>query len=280
MNQAVRITGATRLYAIIGDPIAQVRSPEVFSERFAAKGLDAVLIPAHVPVGSFDAIVPALLRLGNLDGVLVTVPFKARMVSFAERLGPTAKTVGAVNALRREADGSWTGDMFDGIGFVRGAEGKGERIRDRRVALFGAGGAGSAIACALADAGVRSIDIIDTDAAKARILVEKLKRAFPGCALVMANRMPHGADMVVNASPVGMRPDDGLPSEIGPLDPATLVGDVVITASPTPLIRHAMQFGCHWVDGRDMHGGQVDAITAFFASALRTSSAERVTPSK
>jgi len=279
MNRALRITGATRLYAIIGDPIAQVRSPEVFSERFAAKGIDAVLIPVHVSASFFDAIVPALLKLGNLDGVLVTVPFKARMVTFAERLGPTARTVGAVNALRHEADGSWTGDMFDGIGFVRGAEGKGERIRDRRVALFGAGGAGSAIACALAEAGVKSIDIIDTDSAKARILVGKLQRAFPGCALAAANRMPHGADMVVNASPVGMRPDDGLPSEIGLLDPTTLVGDVVITPAPTPLIRHAMQFGCHWVDGRDMHGGQVDAITAFFASAVPTSSAGRVSPS-
>ena len=78
-----RITGATRLYAIIGDPIAQVRSPEVFTERFAAAGMDAVLVPVHVPRDRFDAIVPALMALGNLDGLLVTVPFKARMVPFA-----------------------------------------------------------------------------------------------------------------------------------------------------------------------------------------------------
>ena len=279
MSHALRITGATRLYAIIGDPIEQVRSPETFSERFAAAGIDAVLVPAHVPARAFDAIVPALLKLSNLDGVLVTIPFKARMVTFAERLGATAKTVGAVNALRREADGSWSGDMFDGIGFVRGAERKGERIRDRRVALFGAGGAGSAIACALADAGVRSIDIIDTDAPKAKALVEKLKRTFPQCELAAVSGMPANVDTVVNASPIGMRPDDGLPGEIGPLHPDTLVGDVVITVTPTPLIRRAMQSGCRWVDGRDMHGGQADAITAFFASASRAASAERVPPS-
>jgi shikimate dehydrogenase len=279
MSQALKITGATRLYAIIGDPIAQVRSPETFSERFATTGIDAVLVPAHVPADSFDTIVPALLKLGNLDGVLITIPFKTRMVAFAQRLGVTAKTVGAVNALRREADGSWTGDMFDGIGFVRGAELKGERIRDRRVVLFGAGGAGSAIACALAGAGVKSIDLIDTDATKAKALVDKLKRAFPECASTAANRVPHNIDMVVNASPVGMRPDDGLPSDIGTLDPSTLVGDVVITPTPTPIIRHAMQFGCHWVDGRDMHGGQIDAITAFFASASRAGVGERASSS-
>ena len=125
-------TGATRLYAIIGDPIAQVRSPEVFTERFAAAGIDAVLVPAHVPAERFDAIVPALMALGNLDGLLVTVPFKARMASLRKRLGcDGADCIGAVNALRREADGTWTGDMFDGAGFVRGARAQGRSaLRD------------------------------------------------------------------------------------------------------------------------------------------------------
>ena len=264
MTGGVRISGATRLYAIIGDPIAQVRSPETFSERFAAAGVDAVLVPLHVPAATFDVIVPGLLGLSNLDGLLVTVPFKARMSSFATRLGTTAKTVGAVNALRREADGSWSADMFDGVGFVRGAERKGERIRGRRVVLFGAGGAGSAIACALADAGVKSIDIIDTEPLKANSLVEKLQRPFPECALSAVDGMPREFDMVVNASPVGMRPDDGLPGEIGALDSDVLVGDVVITAAPTPIVQHAMRFGCRWVDGRDMHGGQIDALMRFF----------------
>jgi shikimate dehydrogenase len=276
MTGVIKITGTTRLYAIIGDPIAQVRSPEVFTERFAAAGINAVLIPAHVPADRFDAIVPALLALANLDGALVTVPFKPRMVAFASRLGATAKCIGALNAMRREADGSWTGDMFDGIGFVRGAERKGERIRGRRVALFGAGGAGSAIACALADAAVQSIDIIDTNAPRAEALVEKLTTVFPECALAAATRLRNDVDMVVNASPVGMRLGDGMPGEIGPLDAGTLVGDVVITEAPTALIRHAVRSGCHWIDGRDMHGGQVDALMTFFASASRGENNQRV----
>jgi len=279
MSHATKITGATRLYAIVGDPIAQVRSPEVFTERFAANGVDAVLVPAHVPAERFDTIIPALLALGNLDGVLVTVPFKARMAAFAQHLGATATAIGAVNALRRDEDGSWTGDMFDGIGFVRGAQAKGARLRDRRVALFGAGGAGSAIACALADAGVASIDVIDTDAPKATALVDKLKSAFPGCALAAGKGVREGSegiDMVVNASPVGMRPDDGLPGSIGALDPDTLVGDVVIAPTPTALIRHAVRCGCPWVDGRDMHGGQVEALIAFFGLASRTEARARV----
>lgn len=280
MTQSVKIGGATRLYAIIGDPIAQVRSPEVFTERFGESGVDAVMIPVHVPADRFDAIAPALLALGNLDGVLVTVPFKARMAPLATRVGTTASTIGAVNALRREADGSWTGDMFDGVGFVRGAERKGQRIAGRRVALFGAGGAGSAIACALADAGVRSIDIIDPDARKASMLVDALARAFPDAAFAVANAIRDSTDMIVNASPVGMRPDDGLPGEIGRLDAGTLVGDVVITSTPTALIRHAMQCGCAWVDGRDMHAGQVDTLLAFFAAASQAANVKSARPSQ
>ena len=128
---------------------------------------------------------PGSWALGNLDGLLVTVPFKARMFPFASRVGPAAQIVAAINALRKEGDGSWTGDMFDGAGFVRANERKGHEIRGRRVLLFGAGGAGSAIACALADAGVRSIAIVDVDGARAESLAEP-------CAVRSrhANRMP------------------------------------------------------------------------------------------
>ncbi|MGE5168918.1 MAG: shikimate dehydrogenase family protein [Rudaea sp.] len=273
MTQGPNITGATRLYAIIGDPIAQVRSPEVFTQRFAEQAIDAVMVPVHVPADHFDTIAPALLAVGNLDGVLVTIPFKARMAAYAARIGATGTTIGAVNALRREGDGSWTGDMFDGVGFVRGAERKAQRIRGRRVVLFGAGGAGSAIACELAQGDVESIDIIDTDASKATHLAATLTRAFPQCTFVTASALRDDIDMIVNASPVGMRPDDGMPGVIGRLHPGILVGDVVITPTPTALIRHAMQAGCPWVDGRDMHAGQVDALLAFFAATSRAANA-------
>src|SRR4051794_2800246 len=100
MSDDVKINGAMRLYPIIGDPIAQVRSPETITEAFAAKGMNAICIPAHVPADRFDMIIPALLAWGNVDGVLVTVPFKARMLAFADRLGKAAKTIAALNALR------------------------------------------------------------------------------------------------------------------------------------------------------------------------------------
>ena len=266
MVDTLHISGKTRLYAIIGDPIAQVRSPEVFTARFVAAGIDAVLVPIHVPADRFDAIVPALLALGNLDGVLVTVPFKARMVPLATRLGETSQVVNAINALRRESDGSWTGDMFDGKGFVNGARRKGVRMEGRSVLLFGAGGAGSAVACALAEEGVRAIHIVDPLRERSASLIMRLQRAFPECAFGTRNRNDSAFDMVVNASPVGMSPEDGLPGEIGALRAGTIVGDVVITEHPTALIRHGGAHGCICITGRDMHSGQVDALMAFFGA--------------
>lgn len=268
MTGSLKITGATRLYAIVGDPVVQVRSPEVYTPRFAAAGMNAVLVPAQVRPENFDTVIPALMALGNLDGLLVTAPFKSRMLPFADRLGAAATCIGAVNALRREADGSWSGDMFDGAGFVRGIEAKGERLRGRRVLMYGAGGAGSAIACALAGAGVSSIRIVNPDPARTDALVAAMREAFPACD-VAAAVMPVDADMIVNASPVGMRPDDGMPGDIGALAPDTLVGDVVVSEAPTALIRHAIRYGCRWTNGHDMHSGQIEALMRFFAPGAK-----------
>lgn len=267
----IRIDGRTRLYGILGNPIAQVRSPETFSDAFAAGGLNAVMLPLHVLPEHFDATVRGLMALGNLDGLLVTVPYKARMVGYATRVGDTARVIGAVNALRREADGSWSADIFDGAGFVNGALRQGHVLAGRRVALFGAGGAGSAIACNLAAAGVASIAIVDPVAARAHALAAALGGAYPSCAAVAADAAPPESTMVVNASTVGMKPGDGLPGPIGPLAAGTLVGDVINTDARTPMVALAERYGCPVVRGRDMHAGQGEALLAFFAAATRAS---------
>src|SRR5581483_1533803 len=123
----------------------------------------------------------------------------------------------------------------------------------------GAGGAGSAIACALAEAGVASIAIVEPDRGRVEALISRLRTAFPACRFTHAQRGEGDFGLIVNASPVGMKLDDGLPGEIPPLRPNTLVGDVVLRETPSALIRQAIQRGCPHVTGRDMHAGQVEA---------------------
>jgi len=257
------IDGATRLYCIVGDPVAQTGSPRMFTQRFEALGLNAVLVPFHVPAAQFEPAMRGIMGLANLDGIILTVPFKARVLPFVDKLSPTAQTVGAANALRREPGGSWAGDMFDGRGMVRAIEAGGHSVKGRNALLIGAGGAGSAIACAAAEAGVATLTIADIDADKARALAARVAAAFPSCKLSAGPAMITEHDLLINASPVGMRDGDGLPATIGNLDPQVIVADVVLK-DETPLLRHAASCGCAIVRGRAMMENQLDEMLKFF----------------
>ena len=266
MSAVSRIDGATRVFGIIGDPVAQVRAPEVMNSRFASAGLNAVLVPLHVRPERFDETVRGLLALGNLDGLVVTVPYKARILPFLDRVLPAGRDIGAVNALRREPDGSWTGDNFDGRGFIRGLRARGHEVAGRCVMLLGAGGAGSAVAFALAEAGAAAIAIHDIDRKKAESLVARLHNA---CACDARVAPPAtGCDMLVNATPVGMdgaSPDAGrLPAAFDRLDPGLLVVDIVMEPEVTPLLALARACGCQVMGGRAMLEGQADELARFF----------------
>lgn len=257
------VDGATRLYGIIGDPIAQVGSPRLYTERFRAAGRNAILVPLHVLPERFEEAVRGLKALANLDGLVITVPYKARIVPFVDRLRSMGEMVGAINVMRRDGDSRWTGDMFDGRGLLKAVRTEGHAVEGRRVMLIGAGGVGSAIAVALAEAGVAAITIFDVERTRAAALAERVARAFPACGTVVSEAVAKGHDMIVNASPVGMAAGDGLPAPLGRFDPGTLAFDVVVKSEPTPFMRHARSFGCATLGGYAMMVGQIDAALAF-----------------
>jgi shikimate dehydrogenase len=258
------VNGATRLYGIIGDPIEQVKSPEAFTARFRAAGLNALLIPLHVKPESFDESVQVLKKLANLHGLIATLPYKARVLAYVDRVLPTGRRVGAINAMRRDADGQWSADMFDGKGFLAGIRAAGAEPKGKRVLLLGAGGAGSAIADALAEAGARSITVFDQDRERARALSGKIREQHPAAACMVGEPAVADYDMLVNATPVGMSPGDGLPVELGPLPARLFVADIVPRAEGTLLLERARQSGCGTMAGRAMVDGQLEEIARFF----------------
>ncbi|QCI64138.1 shikimate dehydrogenase family protein [Phreatobacter stygius] len=264
LNRQVLIDGATRLYAIIGDPIAQVKSPGVFNPRFAAAGLNTVKIPVHVRPERFEETVRGLMAIGNLDGMMVTVPYKARVIPLLDRVLPMAAKVGAVNAIRREPDGSWTGDMFDGRGLVRGLHERDIRLDGRRIMLIGAGGGGSAVAIAVADAGAAALTIFDVDPAKAEALAARAAKAYPACAVRAGAPAIDGHDMLINATPIGMAPGDGFPAPLDGLTADMLVVDIIMKPEVTPLLAHARSLGCVAFGGRVMLEGQAEEVARFF----------------
>jgi shikimate dehydrogenase len=258
------VDGATRLYGIIGDPIVQVKSPEVMTARFRAARRNAILVPLHVPQDRFEPCLAGLKALANLDGLIVTVPYKSRVLSFVDRVLPTGVQVGAVNALRRDADGKWSGDMFDGRGLVLGMRKEGYEVKGRTVMQLGAGGAGSAVAVAFAEAGCRALTLYDIDAGKAADLAKRVAKAYPACKVTIGAPRLDGCDTLVNATPVGMAPGDGLPADLGPIDPRVLVVDIIMKPPLTSLLRHAQACGCRTLGGRHMLEGQAEEVAKFF----------------
>ena len=142
----------TLLFGILGDPIDQARSPEVFNELFRQRGVDAVMAPMRVGVGKFEAALAGLRAVENVAGLVVTVPHKSAAARLMKKGSQRAALAIAANALR-PCKGGWEGDLFDGEGFVRGMAAEGKSVGGARCAIVGSGGAGAAIAFALLEAG-------------------------------------------------------------------------------------------------------------------------------
>jgi len=261
------ISGATRLFAILGDPIVQVRSPEMITAEFRARGMDAILIPVHAPADRFEAVLCGLMAMGNLDGMILTIPFKATVVRHLDHIGAQARIVGAVNAAVRLPDGRWSGEIFDGIGCVAGITGAGHSFAGKRVHLIGAGGAGSAIGVAVAFERPALIRIFDPDANRAADLCARIARVDPGVITEVAPPDPKATDFILNASPVGMLGHGGNPVGTDDFPARVVVFDAIVKPEETPLLAAARRAGCATVGGRMMMRGQIARIVDFFCGA-------------
>lgn len=262
-----RIDGATRIYAIIGDPIAQARSPVIYNARLAEAGRNAVLVPWHAKPPEFEAAIGGLMRTSNVDGIIVTYPYKQNALRFADSIGIRSQQVGATNAMRREADGRWLADMFDGIGCVRAIAASGRQIAGARVWLIGAGGAGSAIAFALADAGVAGLYVTDLLPERSRSVALAVSSAYSACRVAAEPAPLDRIDILINATPVGLADGDVMPMKADRIPAGMTVVDIVPRKSDTPLLALAKSCGARTVAGGDMVEGQVGAVLDFFAHA-------------
>ena len=174
------LSGETRVYAIIGDPISQVGSPGLFNSAFRNRNSRAVLAPFHVAPDQLPDIMAAFRATRNFDGLVVTVPHKIAIADLVDELGPMARRIGAVNAIRKNADGQLLGENFDGLGFIRGLENRGHYLRGKKVLVIGAGGAGSAVCHAILDEKPSSLGIFDTDTVRLQALVTSLNAVGEG----------------------------------------------------------------------------------------------------
>ena len=262
-DSALPITGATRVFCIIGAPVAPLRSPAHFNALFARTRIDAVFIALEIAAADVVPGFAGLRAMRNIAGMVVTMPLKQLIVPLVDELLPTARLAGAVNTIRRDGDGRLVGDMFDGKGGVLGLRRNGHEPRGRRVLLVGAGGAGSALAFALAEAEVAALTIADLDAARAQDVAARVRGAYPGCDVRVGPPDPRGKEIVVNATPLGMKPGDQLPIDPALLAPGTIVFDIITNPDPSPLMIAAASRGCPALGGRHLYEGQAFYATRF-----------------
>jgi len=258
------IRGTTRLIAHFGHPIEAVKSPMIYNPFFEHRGIDVVVVPMGVPPDGYESVLRAVFRLTNIVGALVTMPHKRSSVSFLDECSDAVRVAGSCNAVLRRPDGRLFGDMCDGDGFVRGLQRKGFECRGTSCLVVGCGGVGSAIAVALARAGARSIALYDVNAAASADLKARLEANCAPVTVEVRAPRAEGYQLVVNATPLGMRPDDPLPMDVGPLTAATFVGEVVMTQEITPLLRAAREKGCVIQVGTDMLFEQIPLYLKFF----------------
>jgi shikimate dehydrogenase len=238
------ISGKTSIIAHLGYPTESFKAPLIYNPYFESIGVDAVVVPMGVKSEDYAQFLPLLFRLTNLRGALVTMPHKVTSVSLADEVSTAAKIAGACNALMRRPDGKLVADMFDGEGFVRGVLRNGRKVEGSRALVVGSGGVGSAIAASLAGAGVATLGLFDVSAEAAEALGARLRAHYPKLEVNLGSKDPHGYDIVINATPIGMKPGDPLPMDVERIAPSTFVGEVVMKEEMTPFLRAARDKGC------------------------------------
>ena len=248
-------TGTTTFYTMIGTPIIQVKSPLFYNRYFAEHGMDAVMVAMDVPTDQVRDHFEHMRSISNFGGCIATVPHKEAAAECMDEISQRAKDLSSVNVVRVQ-NGLLVGDMVDGLGFMVAVKTHGLSMDGKRAAIIGGGGAGAAIAEAIAESGAKEIVIKEVRTERYGFLERLLKNASPQMKISFDLNTLEDFDLVVNATPIGMNDDPNVPFPTDTLSSSTLVADVVTNPKVTPWLAAALDKGCEVQYGAEMAYGQ------------------------
>ena len=237
-----------KLFALIGYPIGHTLSPYMHNAAFSALRIKALYIPLSVEPKRLKQAL-RMLRVSGICGFNITIPHKSTCMRYLDKIGRLASMIGAVNTVvvRRK---KFSGYNTDAAGFIKSLkQDLGANAKNKSCLVVGAGGAGRAVAFALAKEGAREIYIKDAIKSRAASLARNIRRHFPGCKIGSAS---HSIDLVVNATPLGMKKKDPLPINPKLLHKNMAVYDLVYSPSPTRLVKEARKKRAKAVNGSGM----------------------------
>ena len=247
------VRGTTRVYGILGDPVAHSLSPAMQNAAFAAAGIDGVYVPFPVAADDLKAVMAGLHAAG-VAGLNVTVPHKEDAARLCVALRPRARACGAANTLIRSAKG-WVGDNTDGAGLLASLAEHGFDPRGKNVLLIGAGGSARSVAHAFARAGTRLLIVANRTPKRAVELVRTLRRrdAYAADLGVLANPEVIGRlDLVVNCTSTSLRADALPPIRFAEARRDLLCCDLMYGAKASAFLAAARKARRRTLDGRGM----------------------------
>lgn len=258
------IDGNTEIIAHVGYPTHTFKSPTIYNPWFERHQVNALVVPMGVRAEDYTEFFRSLFKVTNVRGALITMPHKISTMSLVDEVSPAAAVAGATNAVVVRQDGTLLADQFDGAGFVRSLIGKGFEPTGKRALVVGNGGVGSAIAASLAAAGIAGIGLSDVSEHASRQLGQRIMEHFPGVVASVVSNDPEGYDLVVNATPAGMKHEDPLPVDVAGIRRGAFVADVVLAMEKTPFLRAAEARGCVVQTGSEMLTEMVPVCLEFF----------------
>lgn len=258
------ITGKTRVFYMVADPIEQVRTPEIFNKVLPLCDVDAVMVPLQVSPENLVETVRELFKSETTAGMVLSIPHKTDAAELVDSRSKIAATANAVNAIRRNSQGKLEGDLFDGVGFVKSLDRYNMQYKNKRVLLLGAGGAGSAIAVSLAACDPAHLAIFDPETQRADQLAKSIQKSFEISCEALTSNDPSSFNVIINASPLGLKPNDPLPLPAEKMPASAVVCDILMKNQPTPLLKAALENGSSVLPGFDMLILQTPLFLEFF----------------
>lgn len=246
------VTGHTKVAGVIGDPVRHSLSPALHNAAFGHLGLDWVYAAFEVPAGRSADAVEAMRVLG-IEGLSVTMPHKAEVAAAVDELSRPAALLGAANCVWRDGN-RLIGENTDGAGFVNALRAQvGTEFTELAAVVVGAGGAGRAVIAALAEQGA-SVTVVNRSSAAAERAAAIGEAAATGRGLISVGspEAVRDADLIVNATPLGMSPADALPLETLMLRSGQVVVDLIYRPERTPLLEAALAAGADTLNGVGM----------------------------
>ncbi len=249
------IDAKTKFAGLIGHKINYTLSPTMHNAGFNALGLNIVYLAFDIKPEDFGKAIDGLRALGVL-GFNITIPYKEQIIPYLNSLSDDAKLIGAVNTVVND-DGKLNGYNTDGIGFLASLNNFGITLSGISVTLIGTGGAGRAVACMLAKAGVGRICLSDKMIERSELLKTEILMKFKGIEVITGSlehieRWLKDTTLLINATPIGMKSVDPLLVNPDLLRGDMVVYDLIYTPTQTPLLKNAVEKGAKVLNGLEM----------------------------